>query len=53
MHLLPVTIDTMLNFNGEFDGYGNGQVKCKQTWTFWIWKTAFFLITARNEVAAR
>ena len=33
--LLPVkvsvTIDTMLNFDHDFDGHGDGDVKCKQT----------------------
>ena len=26
-----LTIDTMLNFDGDFDGRGDGDVTCKQT----------------------
>ena len=33
--ILPVkvciTIGTMLNFDGDFDGHGDGNVTCKQT----------------------
>ena len=28
---VPIIIDTMLNFKGMFNGHGNGDVTCKQT----------------------
>ena len=28
---VSVTIDTMLNFYGDFDEHGDGDIKCKQT----------------------
>ena len=32
--ILPVTIDTMLNFDGDIDGHGGSEVTCKQTLSF-------------------
>ena len=33
--ILPIKVsvifDTMLNFDGDFDGHGDGDVTCKQT----------------------
>ena len=31
----PVRIDTMLNFDGDFDGHDDGDVTCKQTFITW------------------
>ena len=28
---VSVTIGTMLNFDGDFDGHGDGDITCKQT----------------------
>ena len=30
----PVTIDTILNFNGDFEGHGEDDATCKQTFSW-------------------